>query len=159
MTPPSLKKSVSLIQRQAPSKRSMVNEFQTQHLCALCTFLESRTLAHFGVRTHRDLPLEVDDEFTSLPEYDLFSSGVYACGFVCSDLSPDADLDAVERDPEGVLDRMNLPRIRHYLHTLLRSERANWGGGSVIYSALRAGVLSALVQRIKDGEDLFQVVL
>lgn len=137
----------------------MVNEFQAQHLCALCSFLESRTLAHFGVRTLQDLPLEEDDEFTGLTEYDLFTSGVYACGFVCSDLLPDVDLEAIERDPQSVLDRMDLPRIRHYLHTLLRSERANWGCGSVIYSALRAGVLSALVQRIKDGEDLFQVVL
>lgn len=150
--------SVALVVRRAPSKRSAINEFQVQHLCALTRLLVRSTLDHFEVEASADLPEESWEAFTSLPEYGLFTSGAYACGFVCSDLRPDTDLDEVRRFPIAVLGGMDLRQLRHYVHTLMRSERAGHGYGSVVYEALRAGALEAICERLERGSDLYETL-
>lgn len=150
--------SSTLIVRRAASKRSTINEFQAQHLCSLIRVMAQRALAHFEVEYVADLAEEGWDAFTELPEYELFTLGAYACGFVCSDLRSDADLNAVARRSGEALRGMSLPQIRHYVHTLLRSERAGYGYGSVIYDALRAGVFETLCQRLRSGSDLYETL-
>lgn len=148
--------SAALVVRRAPSKRVAINEFQTQHLCGLTRFLVQRTLDHFKVGAAADLPEDGWETFIKLPEYGLFMSGVYACGFVCSDLSPDIDLDAVKCRPNEALGLLTLPQLRHYMHTLMRSERAGYGYGSDIYEAMRAGVLEVVCERIERDADLYE---
>lgn len=113
-------------------------------------------MSHFEVESTTDLQEEGWGAFTELPEYELFTAGTYACGFVCSDLTPDVDLDTVKCRPREVLSSMTLPQLRHYVHTLMRSERAGYGYGSVIYEALRAGVIEALCERLERGSDLYE---
>jgi hypothetical protein len=146
----------SLVVRRAPSKRSVVNEFQARHFAELCRLLVKRTLEHFEMESLEGLPDEGWESFTEMPEYGLFTTGVYACGFVCADLKPDADLDAVKQRPIEAIQGADLPRLRHYVHTLMRSERASYGYGSVIYEALRAGILEQLSERMDRGADLYE---
>ncbi len=148
--------AASLVVRRAPSKRAAINEFQAHHLCGLSLFLVQRTLAHFEVESVADLPEEGWEPFTYLPEYGLFTSGVYACGFVCADLSPDIDIDAVKCRPVEALGGMTLPQLRHYVHTLMRLERAGFGYGSALYEAVRAGVLEVLCERLDSDSDLYE---
>lgn len=148
--------SAALIVRRAASKRSAIYEFQAQHLCSLIRFMVQAALAHCEVESVADLAEEDWEAFTELPEYELFTLGAYACGFVCSDLRPDVDLNAVARRPSEELCGMSLPQIRHYVHTLLRAERGTDGYGSFIYEALRAGVLEALCERLQSGSDLYE---
>lgn len=148
--------SGALIVRRAASKRSAIHESQARHLCGLIRFMVQGTLAHFEVESVTDLAEDGWDAFTELPGYELFTLGAYACGFVCSDLRPDADLNAVARRPGEALRGMSLPQIRHYVHTLLRSERGTYGYGSFIYDALRAGALDALCERLQSGSDLYE---
>lgn len=152
----SKRSSGALIVRRAASKRSAIHESQAQHLCGLIRFMVQETLAHFEVESVGDLAEDGWDAFTELPEYELFTLGAYACGFVCSDLRPDADLNAMARRPGEALRGMSLPQIRHYVHTLLRSERGTFGYGSFIYDALRAGALDALCERLQSGSDLYE---
>lgn len=148
--------SASLVVRRAPSKRSVVNEFQARHLAELCSLLVKRTREHFEVESVEELSDEDWESFTEMPEYGLFTTGVYACGFVCADLKPDADLDAIRQRPIEAIQGANLPRLRHYVHTLMRSERAGYGYGSVVFEALRAGVLEQLSERLDRGADLYE---
>lgn len=151
--------SGALIVRRAASKRSAIHESQAQHLCSLIRFMVQAALHRWNVDSVAELPDDVwqaFEAFTELPEYELFTLGAYACGFVCSDLRPDADLNAVVRRPGEALRGMALPEIRHYVHTLLRAERGTDGYGSVVYEALRAGTLEALCERIESGSDLYE---
>jgi hypothetical protein len=148
--------SATLILRRAASKRSAIYEFQAEHLCNLIRFMAQAALAHFEVESVTDLAEEGWEAFTEMPEYGLFTLGAYACGFVCSDLKPNLDLNAVARRPGEAFCGMSLPQIRHYIHTLLRAERGTDGYGSVVYEALRAGVLEALCERLQSGSDLYE---
>lgn len=148
--------SGALIVRRAASKRSPIHESQAQHLCGLIRFMVQAVVDQWEVDSVADLPEDDWETFTELPEYELFTQGAYACGFVCSDLRPDADLTAVARRPSEALRGMSLPQIRHYVHTLLRSERGTYGYGSFIYDALRAGALDALCERLQSGSDLYE---
>lgn len=148
--------STALIVRRAASKRSAINEFQAQHLCALARHMVQAVVEQSEVDSVDDLPEEGWEAFTKMPEYELFVQGAYACGFVCSDLIPDVDLNAVTSRPREMLREMSLPQLRHYVHTLMRSERAGHGYGSVIYDALRAGVFDVFCERLEYGSDLYE---
>ncbi len=148
--------SAALIVRRVANKRSYINESQAQHLCSLIRFMVQAVMNQSEVNSVADLPELGWEDFTKLPAYELFVLGAYACGFVCSDLRPDADLNAVARRSGEALHDMSLPQIRHYVHTLLRSERAGYGYGSVIYDALRARALDALCERLQSGSDLYE---
>lgn len=146
----------ALIKRRLPSKRSAINEFQATHFCDLCTLLIQRTLEYNGIRDIEKLPTEGWEKFIELQEYNIFTTGVYACGFVCADMNSDVDLNMIQRSPADAIRRFNLLQLRHYVHTLMRSERASFGYGSVLYDALRAGVLDELVNRIARDTDLYE---
>lgn len=148
--------SPTLISRRAISKRTPINEFQVQHFCELCRLLIHRALGHFGVKNSSELPENGSDEFTELPEYGLFTSGAYACSFVCSDFSPTADLCAVMQRPEETLTSMTLPQLRHCVHSLMRSERAGYGYGSILYEAIKSGALEVLCERLARDSDLYE---
>lgn len=150
------RQNATLIVRRAASKRLAINEYQAQHLCALARRMVQAAMEQSKVRDVADLPEEGWDTFTELPEYEMFTLGAYACGFVCADLSPDADVNAVMSRPRDALREMSLPRIRHFIHTLMRAERAGYGFGSVIFTALRSGVFEALCARLEGGTDLYE---
>jgi hypothetical protein len=146
----------ALVVRRAFSRRATVNEFQVQHLCGLCRLLVRSALDLFEVEAYVDLPEQGWESFTQMPEYRLFTSGVYACGFVCSDLSPTVDLGAVDERPGKALADLDLSQLRHYMHTLMRSERAGFGYGSVLYEAVRSGALDAFSERLERDADLYE---
>lgn len=148
--------SAALIVRRAFSRRTAINEFQVQHFCELCRLLVRQTLDHFGVEICTELPEDGWESFIQLPEYGLFVSGAYACGFVCSDLSPAVDLESIKSRYAKALGEMDLPHLRHYLHALMRSERAGYGGGSVLYDALCEGALEFLCGRLERDPDFYE---
>lgn len=152
------RKSAALMVRRAFSRRAAINEFQAQHLCALYRLLVQRTLDYFEVETRADFPEQGWEDFIQLPEYGLFTSGVYACGFVCSDFSPTIDLEAISARPTEMLTDMTFPQMRHYMHTLMRSERAGYGYGSVLYEALRVGALEILCERLERDPNLYETL-
>lgn len=145
-----------LIVRRAPGKRSTINEFQTQLLCTLTRHLVRCALDLFDVDSVDKLPADGWKSFSGLAEYNLFIQGAYACGFVCRDLTPHADLNAVRLGPSEALQDTSLPQLRHYIHTLLRAERASDGYGSHIYEAHRAGVFTALCELLEDCSALYE---
>lgn len=51
---------------------------------------------------------------------------------------------------------MSLPQLRHYVHALMRTERATYGYGSVVYEAIRTGAVDVLCDRIERGSDLYE---
>jgi hypothetical protein len=110
---------------------------------------------YFSVEASAELPEDGWVNFIDLPEYRLFTSGAYACGFVCSDLSPTIDLEVIKSRYSQILGEMNLPQLRNYLHTIMRSERAGYGSGSVLYESIRAGALEFLCERLERDTDLY----
>lgn len=89
-----------------------------------------------------------------LPSYERLIQAAYACGFVCHDFDLDramAVMRRVERDPAALLG-MPFPRVRLYVHGLMRAERwndcgADFGGGH-IHEALMSGTLRHLAERL-----------
>ncbi len=148
--------STALIVRRAASKRTAINEFQAKHLCVLARLMVQAIMEQSEVDSVADLSEEGWEAFTEMPEYEQFVLGAYAFGFVCSDLIPNVDLNAVTSRPQEMLRETTLPQLRHYIHTLMRSERAGHGYGSVIYDALRAGVFEVVCERLEYGSDLYE---
>ena len=144
------------IKQSAPSSRDALNNYQREHFCSLIEQLVERALAQFEVRVTSDLPEDGWESFTQTREYLLFLTGAYACGFVCTDLRPDLDLDSVNRSPEVHITRFNLKQLRLYVHTLMRVERANDGFGSVVWDSMRSGALELLLRRLVHDGDLVE---
>lgn len=144
----------TFIKQGGPSSRTPLNDYQRVHFCQLTEQLLEQALAQFSVRATSQLPEDGWSSFTQTREYLLFITGAYACGFVCSDLKPKLDLDRVNRSPRDQIARMDLKKLRHYVHMLLRAERANDGYGSVIWEAVRSGALEVLLRRLAHDSDL-----
>jgi len=115
--------------------------------------LISATLGQFEARATSDLPPEGWEQFIESREYRLFIEGAYACGFVCSDLRPNVDLNLINQHPDE-LGRFDLKRLRHYVHSMIRSERASHGYGSFIWESTRSGALERLLDRLSNDEGL-----
>ncbi len=115
--------------------------------------LISGALGQFGVRATSDLPPDGWERFTESREYRNFIEGAYACGFVCSDLRPDLDVDLINQRPDEV-GRFGLKRLRLYVHTMIRSERASHGHGSLVWESTRSGALERLLDKLANDEGL-----
>ena len=146
------------IRRKPTSKRAAVNEFQARMLVVLVDTLATAAQGHFGVRDHERLPAERHGEFTALPEYRLFVQGAYACGFVCTDFAPGGP--TIERGVrvEDEVGSWTFFELRHYVHTLLRSERWADGYSSPIFEALIQGMLQAISRRLANDDALYEPV-
>lgn len=131
-----------------PSSRTDLTIFQRDHFCSLIQLVIEGALAQFQVRVTSELPEDGWERFTDSREYKLFLTGTYACGFVCSDLRPDVDIDRVNRSPEDHVDKLDLKELRHFVHTMMRSERSNFGFGSAIWESMRSGTLELLMGRL-----------
>lgn len=148
----------SYIKQSAASSRSAINNFQRQHFCTLLDQLIAGALSQFGVRTTSDLPEDGWERFAESREYQLFIEGAYACGFVCSDLRPNADLTLANQRPDEELGRSDLKQLRRYVHTLIRSERVNHGYGSNVWDSTRSGALECLLGRLVNDQSLLEPV-
>lgn len=148
--------SAQKIRRKPASKRAAVNEFQARLLALLIEALEAAALSRFGVQGHDRLPVERHGEFTALPEYRLFVEGAHACGFVCADFAPGGP--TIERGArvEDAVGSWSFFELRHYVHTLLRSERWADGYSSPILEALIQGALQAISRRLANDENLYE---
>lgn len=140
--------------QKPPSSRTDLNNFQRDHFCSLIQLLIEGALGQFQVRVTSDLPEDGWESFTDSREYLLFLTGAYACGFVCSNLRPDVDIDRVNRSPEDYVDKFDLKELRHFVHTMMRSERSNFGLGSTIWESMRAGTLELLLDKLKHDPGL-----
>jgi hypothetical protein len=144
------------IRRKPTSKRAAVNEFQARMLVILVDTLETASQRHFGVRDHERLSAERHREFTALPEYRLFVEGAYACGFVCTDFAPGGPTIERKVRVEDAVSSWSFFELRHYVHTLLRSERWADGYSSPIFEALIQGVLQAIGRRLTNDDALYE---
>lgn len=140
------------IRRKPASRRSIVNEFQAK--------LFVKTANQLIARLSRSLELQQTtlDQIKEQPEYALFIDVAYACGFVCHDMKPDADLNAVSAQPERFISSWNFPEIRMYIHTLLRAERWADGYSSPICEAISSGALAMVAERIGRDSELYSPV-
>lgn len=150
--PASHKGGSGLISRKAASKRTPVNESQARFFSAL------------GLELVDEYRLETDGEheislsaFFDLPAYHRLLKGAYACGFVCRDFTPDFPIETVLTRPAETLGRLGFMQLRHYLHTLFRAERWADGYSSPIRSALEAGALTVVCERLSSDERLYDV--
>ena len=137
-----------LIQRQAPSKRSTINEHQVRLLVRVTKKLSSATLSAYGVRDLAQLPTAKFERFIELPEYELFIDTCYATGFVCRDLAPKAELDQINQHPAKHVQTWSLAQLRLYLHTLVRAEHWAEESSSHVLNALQAGTLLSVTDRL-----------
>lgn len=144
------------IRRKPASKRTAVNEFQARMLALLIDALEAAALKHFDVHGHERLPAEQHGDFTALPEYRLFVEGAYACGFVCTDFAPGGPTIEPSVRVEDAVDSWSFLELRHFMHTLLRSERWADGYSSPIFEALTRGVLQATSRRLANDDALYE---
>ena len=131
----------------ASSKRAPIREDQAQLLAKLIRLLEE------AAQQGRSEALD-DDWFYQLPEYALFAQGASALGFVCRDFSSDGiDLDAIANRPEELAD-VSLPRLRRYVHALMRNERHNFPNASFVLAAIRGGALAMVARRLESDDRL-----
>lgn len=143
------------IARQAPSRRSKVNQHQARHLVQLIRWLEREALSHYRVPVASRLPRDRFAEFFKLEAYRNFIEGAYACGFVCRDLRPDNPLEG-ERDlPAEAIGRWSFAELRQYVHYLVRHERWADGYSSPLLDSLTAGNLQRLADRLETDESLY----
>ncbi|MDV7210774.1 hypothetical protein [Azotobacter beijerinckii] len=140
---------MSGIKQQATSRRSPVLWDQAQLFTMLTRDLIQAYMHHMGIEL---------DEFYALPEYDRFVIGAYACGFVCRDYAPmDGELfEQMKSRPQEHLATCSFNRLRHWTHTLLRSERWNYGYSSPVMEALDSGSLELLIQRLETDNHLIE---
>jgi hypothetical protein len=143
------------IARQAPSRRSTVNQHQARHLVQLIRWLEREALSHYRVPVASRLPRDRFAEFFKLEAYRNFIEGAYACGFVCRDLRPDNPLEG-ERDlPAEAIGRWSFAELRQYVHYLVRHERWADGYSSPLLDSLAAGNLQQVADRLETDESLY----
>jgi hypothetical protein len=95
---------------------------------------------------------------SEMPEYIRFTTGAYACGFVCNDFSLDLDRKFNGSSYEGVLERPHTVRelplqlVRHLVHTIVRGER--WSSevideeNGVVRRALDSGLIGEVAARL-----------
>src|SRR5579871_3613174 len=95
---------------------------------------------------------QTNNVFRDLAEYDRLIIGAYACGFVCMDISPEAEnFDPFVRAPHR-LEEADFNAIRRFVHFMMRCERhTDCGddlGGGAIYDAMQSGCLSIISRRL-----------
>ncbi len=140
------------IKPKPPSKRTSVYESQARFLAGCIRRLEEAYHSHF------DKPYNPDagdsDRFWALPEYEVFHDAAYACGFVCTDFTPNYAIDRSEE----TLGRESFTGLRHYVHTLLRAERSNRMDGyfSPVCSAIQSGALGIVARRLEFDQSLYE---
>lgn len=138
------------------SKRSPVYEYQASFLANCIHKLDEARIRAFGAGYD---PESGDTEkFWALPAYDTFQNAAYACGFVCTDLPPTYPLDSANQSPQETVGRESFPGLRHYIHTLMRAERANQMGGcfSPVLAAFVSGALILVAERLVSDLSLYE---
>jgi hypothetical protein len=144
------------IARQAPSRRSTVNQHQARHLAQLIRWLEREALSHYRVPVASRLPRDRFTEFFKLEAYRNFIEGAYACGFVCRDLRPDNPLEGERDPPAEAIGRWGFTKLRQYVHYLVRHERWADGYSSPLLDSLAAGNLQQVADRLETDESLYE---
>lgn len=129
----------------APTLRSCVHSEQVRHFVLL-----ARELVEAAARRG-------DAAFVSLPEYRRFSSGAYACGFVCSDGGVNSRSFQPYIDDPGRVAGLGFLDIRRLVHFMMRAERwSDMGGdegGGAILDAVRSGCLAAVADRLENATE------
>lgn len=149
---PKARSNATLINRKAPSKHSPVYAEQAKFLAILARDLIDEYRMTIELEG-KELDLS---EFFIIPAYIRFLHGAYACGFVCRDFTPDFPIDAMLIRPRESLSALSFHQLRHYVHTLLRAERWADGYSSPIRSALDAGTVEALHDRLLNDDTLYE---
>lgn len=132
------------ILEELPSRRTPVRQYQADLLAMLIDELAE------SWRQRERMTL---DDFTALPEYERLVAGMYACGVVCRDLEP-----LTEEWDSRRLQSAAWPAVRHWLHTLARSERWNYGWSSPIMRAIESGTLQLVARRLRAREFVLSVI-
>jgi hypothetical protein len=102
------------------------------------------------------------DEFTTAefmvlsdhPAYQAFHEAAFVAGFVCDDYVDFLDLEPVRRAPRSVIPRMSFGQLRHYVHTLQRTEKNNSQGSTALWLAAQSGALDLVAERLESDANL-----
>lgn len=89
-----------------------------------------------------------------LPEYQRFIDGAYACGFVCNNLALMKEFDLYQNRPEEYVRKAAWPKLRQYVHTLVRGEKWADGYGSPILEAAKNRALYIVADRLINDQSL-----
>lgn len=146
--------SSRFIQDQSPSKQRPISEDQAEFLVSLIAGYTEDLCRHFKLRHICDFNLSNHETARELRSYQQLILGAYACGFVCADLDANFDLSSANQNPDAILGKCNLSVLRHYLHTLFRSERVSGLHGSPILASLQSDALALVATRLKSDQRL-----
>ncbi len=141
--------------RSGPAtRRTPVREDQALFLAACIRALNEDLVAVLGPGTRPDP--RSSEKLWALRSYQIFCDAAYACGFVCTDLAPTYPLSAAHQSPDTTVGHEPFGKIRHFLHTLLRAERANNMTGCIspVLTAITSGALAVVAQRLESDATL-----
>ncbi len=93
-------------------------------------------------------------QWFELPEYNRFLVGAYACGFVCRDFAPMSNFEDYNSWPRKYLSDCPFKTLRHWLHSLIRSERWAFPYSSPIQEAIRNEILQIVLDRLERDDSL-----
>lgn len=129
------------------SRRSAVHRCQVE-LFAL--------LARELIEAYTRRPQTSLADWFDLPEYRRFIVGAYAAGFVCTDLAPMKNFDEMSARPHEHLGDIGFGALRHWIHSLLRTERWADGFSSPIREAIASEALGIVADRLSNDGNLKQ---
>lgn len=136
------------------SKRSPVYEAQAHFLAKTIRKLERAYGRKFS--SSRELSLEDFNEFQGSEEYQDFIEATLICGFVCDDYLNPFPLDNAHLMPREILPSLTFNKIRHYIHTIQRSDKWNSQYNTALYDAIRSGALSIVADRLESDMTLYE---
>lgn len=126
------------------SKRSSINHYQLNLMRLLINEL-TREYQRRGARLS-------DSEFRALPEYQRFTLGAYATGFVCRDFAIHPQYEQIMRSPRVFIGDCTFQELRWFLHTLLRAEHWSDGYHCPIRQAIDNQALALVTARLASPE-------
>lgn len=144
-----------LIKNWSSSKRVTLYDLQASHFVACIKALDEDRLRTIGPRYNP----EAGDpaRLWSLRSYRIFHDAAYVCGFVLDGLAPDFPLSEANKSPQRTLGEIPFPKLRHYVHTLMRAERSSAMDGyfSPVLESLVSGALLLVASRLEQDRSLY----
>lgn len=147
----------ALIRSGPPSKRMPVYSAQARVLAACIRALDVDCKREFG-RHYAVADYHELGRLWPLPSYRLFIDAAEACGFVCTDFRPKLPFGfgEVNEAVEAALGQIPFPKLRLYVHTLVRAERWADSYSSPILEALASGALQLVAKRLESDASFYE---
>jgi hypothetical protein len=142
------------IKTKTISKRCPVYAYQARFLAKTIRRLEGVFVRQLGETS--ELTLEEFRKFQRLEEYQSFMEAALVCGFVCDDFKQFFPLEHAHSRPNDVLLSLPFQKLRHYVHTLQRTEKWCSEYSTALYESLKIGALSIVARRLDSDPSIYE---